>query len=302
MSIELVEYKDCVQPFLIHHSTIRGKLVRLAEVAETILTRHDYPEVVSRLLAELLVMAALLSANLKGKGILTLQLKGDGPVRFMVADATAAGKMRGYADIAEDAAEKLFALKPEKTKLSDIVGKGYIAITLDQGKEPYQGIVELNGESLTETIQDYFTQSEQSGVMLKIAVGKTREDKWRAGGILLQHVSEEGGNLPLAVEVKSQKSEDTPEEQWNRACALATTVKETELLDQYLPPAQLLYRLFNEDGVWVYGATEVEEQCRCSREKISRTLASFPPEELEEYKVNGVISITCQFCSKEENF
>lgn len=297
MPIELVEYKDCVQPFLIHHSGIRGKLVRLAEVADTILTRHDYPEVVSHLLAELLVMAAMLSANLKGKGILTLQLKGDGPVRFMLADTTAAGKMRGYADIAEGGAEKLLALKPEKAKLSEIVGKGYIAITLDQGKEPYQGIVELEGESLIDTVQHYFTQSEQSGVMLKIAVGKTREDEWRAGGILLQHVPEEGGHATQAA-----KPQDTPEEQWHRACVLAETVKETELLDQYLPPQQLLYRLFNEDGVWVYGAAGVEEQCRCSRKKISNTLASFPREEVEGYAVDGVVSITCQFCNNEEKF
>lgn len=302
MSIELVEYKDCVQPFLIHHSSIRGKVVRLADVADTILTRHAYPDVVSHLLAEMLVIATMLSANLKSKGILTVQLKGDGLVKFIVADATATGKMRGYADLAEGAAEKLSALKPEKTKLSDIVGKGYVAITLDQGKEPYQGIVELNGESLTETVQDYFTQSEQSGVMLKIIVGKTREEEWRAGGILLQHMPEEGGNVPLSVEAKERKENDTPEEQWMRACVLAETVKDTELLDQYLPPQQLLYRLFNEDGVWVYGAKEVEEKCRCSREKISRTLASFPQAEIEEYIVEGAVSINCQFCNSSELF
>jgi molecular chaperone Hsp33 len=196
----------------------------------------------------------------------------------------------------------LAALKPEKTKLSDIVGKGYVAITLDQGKEPYQGIVELNGESLTKTVQDYFTQSEQSGVMLKITVGKTREDQWRAGGILLQHIPEEGGNVPLAVEVKARTENDTPEEQWTRACVLAGTVKDTELLDQYLPPPQLLYRLFNEDGVWVYGAVEVEEKCRCSRTKISKTLASFPKDEVEEFIVDGVVSINCQFCNNAEVF
>ena len=110
MSLELVKYKDCVQPFLIHHSSIRGKMVRLAEVVDTILTRHDYPEVVSSLLAELLVVAAMLAGNLKHKGILTLQLKGDGPVRFIVVDATAEGELRGYAQLARSRLGRLRSL------------------------------------------------------------------------------------------------------------------------------------------------------------------------------------------------
>lgn len=302
MAIELVEYKDCVQPFFIHHSNIRGKLVRLAEVSNVILTRHEYPNVVSHLMAELLVVAAMLSANLKGKGILTLQLKGDGPVKFMVADTTASGEMRGYAEMSEDSFDALNALKWGQAKLSQITGKGYLAITLDQGKDPYQGIVDLEGDSLVDTVQHYFTQSEQSGIMLKVMASQTAQGEWRAGGIMLQHVPEEGGNVPLSVEAKERKENDTPEEQWHRACILAETTKETELLDQYLPPQQLLYRLFNEDGVWVYDATTVSEHCRCSREKISRTLASFPRDEVESYVVEGIVSINCQFCNNSEIF
>ncbi len=299
MSVELVEYKDCVQPFLIHHSNIRGKLVRLAEVTDTILKKHDYPEVVSHLLAELLVISAMLSANLKGKGILTVQLKGDGPVRFIVVDSTATGTLRGYAEINEGTQEYLESLKPSKAKLSEVLGKGYICITLDQGKEPYQGIVELSETTIMETLQSYFTNSEQSEVVLKVAVGCSRQNgtpsQWRAGGILLQRVPEEGG-------IQAQDQQESPLEQWQRTCIFTDTVKDSELLDQYLPLQQLLYRLFNEDGVWVNEISEVRAGCRCSRPKITRTLVSFPQEEIQSMAIDGQVSVVCQFCNTKEIF
>lgn len=295
MPIELVEYKDCIQPFLIHHSNIRGKAVRLVNVTETILTRHEYPAVVSHLLAELLVIVAMLSANLKGKGILTVQLKGDGPVRFMVADSTASGKMRGYAEIAEGMREKLEAMKPGAVGIPDILGKGYICITLDQGKEPYQGIVELSGQTLSNTIEAYFTNSEQSEVTVRIAVGRGQREDWHAGGILLQRVPGEGG-------IELEKAHENQEETWQHTCLFMDTVKDVELLDQYLPINQLLYRLFNEDGVWVYDAVQVKAECRCSRKKISRMLASFPQEEIESLMIKGKVSVVCQFCSREQRF
>lgn len=297
MPLELLEYKDCVQPFLIHHSNIRGKVVRLADVTRTILTRHDYPPVVSHLLAELLVIAAMLSANLKGKGILTLQLKGDGPVSFLVVDSTAGGRMRGCAGIAEESKATLRTMKPEQARLAEVLGKGYICITLDQGRgDPYQGIVELSDTTLTETMQGYFTHSEQSQVMMKIAVGRGSETQdWRAGGILLQRVPEEGGTA-LAT------GEDDPAEMWQHNVLFAETVKAEELLDPHLPMQQLLYRLFNEDGVWVYDSAPLKARCRCSRKKIAATLASFPHAEIASLAVKGRVNVTCQFCSTDRKF
>jgi molecular chaperone Hsp33 len=304
MPLELLAYKDCIQPFLIHHSLIRGKMVRLVDVVDTILSRHTYPDVVSHLLAELLVVAAMLSANMKGKGILTLQLKGEGAVRFIVVDATAEGTLRGYADLHENAEEMLAGLTAGHASLTDIMGKGYVAITLDQGGAPYQGIVELAGTSLTDTIHHYFTASDQSELWLTIKVGKTADTKqWRAGGMMLQRVAAEGGSPATATEEASYTSSpESQYEKWQHACLYGDTLHERELLDQYLPPQQLLYRLFNEDGVWIYDPTALHADCRCSREKIITTLRSFSDDDKADMSIDGVITVTCQFCNKDEVF
>lgn len=302
MSIELITYHDIAGPFLIHHSSIRGRVVRLQDVTNTILGRHAYPPVVSYMLAELLLVATMLSANLKGKGILTLQIRGDGPVSLMVVDITAEHALRGYADVSEEDIEMLKQMPPEHAALKSLFGKGYLAITLDIGTEPYQGIVELTGDTLTEAMQTYFTHSEQSEVFIKTAVTREEntqgESNWVAGGIMLQHVPGEGG---VGLAEGSIYDED-PQEQWCRACALTTTLKEEEVTDIHLSPSQLLYRLFNEDGVWVYDAHNVIVGCRCSREKIQRTLKSFSAEDIEAMQVDGIITVICQFCNQAEIF
>lgn len=305
MAIALQTYTDCIQPFLIHHSNIRGKMVRLNEVVDTILTRHDYPEAVSRLLAELIVIATILSANLKHKGLLTVQLKGDGPVRFMVVDATAKGEMRGYADLTEDYAAQIKAIGKNPT-LKQLMGNGFLAITLHQGngREPQQGIVALDGENLAEVVQSYFTTSEQNEVFLRIAVGRNRRQgdtgQWCAGGIMLQYAPHEDGIPP--EDGNLMHFDEDPQEQWRRSNILTDTVKETELLDMYLPLQRVLYSLFNEDGVWVYEASDISVGCRCSRKKITHTLMQFPQEEVESMLEDGTLSVNCQFCNQAEHF
>ena len=323
---------DFAQPFLIDHSNIRGRLVRLNDVVDTILTRHDYPEPVSRLLGELLVVAAMLSGNLKNEGLLTLQLKGKGLVRFIVVDVEFGGKLRGYAELAEGAAEALARMEEKHLapSLSDMVGDGYLAITLDNAysKQPYQGIVGLSGKSLSDTVQSYFTNSEQTEVRLKISVGSMQyggesRAQWCAGGMLLQHVPGEGGKrekgwLPPGSEDNAgvtlhdeaddaaahmRPSNEPDPDLWNRIALFYDTLKPYELLDPLLPTEELLYRLFNEDGVWMYDAAPFQTGCRCSRERISNVLRSFPEEELATMtEEDGTLSVNCQFCNKAEEF
>jgi molecular chaperone Hsp33 len=300
-------FQDYVQPFLIDHSHIRGKVVRLGPTVDTILSRHDYPEPVSRLLAELIVLSTMLSSNLKGKGILTVQLKGDGPVKFMVVDASASGAMRGYAEIHPERMAVLMEQHEEThPKFHELVGKGYLVITLDQGKEPYQGIVELKEGGLTPTLQHYFTNSEQTAVLVKTSVGlqtEKRKTSWCAGGIMLQHIPHEGGHRSENSNIVHFDPDAEPSEQWKRACMFTQTVKDLELLDPYLPPQELLYRLFNEDGVWVYESSSVHEACRCSREKIAKALSQFPKEEVVAMaEDDGKIVVNCQFCNNAEDF
>lgn len=297
-------FADFYQPFLIDESHVRGNFIRLGDAVDTILHRHNYPKVVSKMLGEQIVLACMLSGKLKERGSLTMQVKGsgEGPVKFTVVDVNAEGDVRGYAELADDVVDKLAKLNPQSYTLQDLVGeKGYLAITINTGKanQQYQGIVGLVGESLTDAISEYFGQSEQVGVSIKVAVGhnpKKTSHQWFASGMMLQRVPAEGGKK----RTKKQMMEE--EENWNRATILMGTVKDDELLNPELPAQTLLQRLFNEDGVWVYQPKRLAVGCRCSRARVEDTLAHFSAEDLEEMKMDGVISVNCQFCNKTEIF
>jgi molecular chaperone Hsp33 len=272
-----------------------------------ILSRHNYPDSVSQLLAEQTVLACMLSGNLDTGGSLTMQAKGNGsgPVKFTVVDVKENGDVRGYAELADDAEEKIAALKKEveEPRLKHLLGEGgYLAITMTPtfDGQQYQGIVAMAGEDLAAALTDYFTQSEQIHVSIKAAVGKVTEkgaSKWYASGIMVQRMPAEGGKRRS----KTKLQED--EENWNRASVLMNTVTKGELLNPMLAPQTLLVRLFNEDGVWVYEPKQLQVNCSCSRERIEDVLSTFPPEDIEDMKTDeGVISVNCQFCNKTEVF
>ena len=306
---------DLIQPFLIDHSHIRGQLVRLESVAHTIIEQHRYPKPASKLLAEMLVLAAMLSSNLKSDGILTIQAKGDGPIRFIVVDATSGGDLRGYAEMAKGGKTTLSRMGKTRVaegKLADFLGKGYLAITLDHGDENsrYQGIVELAGTTLADALSDYFTQSQQVEMSVKLAVSPPdgASGTWRAAGIMMERVPTEGGTIGEEQEKqekrrkKSKSGEETSEEQWQRNNLFLKSVKNAELLSGELSSWDLLTRLFNEDGVWAYPPKILQARCRCSREKIERVLGTIPESELEEMFVGKKISVHCQFCNTTESF
>jgi molecular chaperone Hsp33 len=282
---------DLVQPFQIEAPGLRGRLVRLGDAVDTILKRHDYPLPVASLLAEALALAAALSAALKYDGIFTLQLKGDGPVRMLVTDVTSNGTMRGYAEVTGDLPP---AASIAASPVRSLVGKGYLAFTVDQGEhtERYQGIVELTGDSLTECVDHYFRQSEQFSAAIQVTAGKNDEGRWRAGAIMLQR-------LPDQEAIMAREERD---EAWRRSVILMSSVTATELLDPALEPTDLLFRLFHEDGVRVFGQQPINFGCRCSRERAARILASLPRTEVEDLIVDGEVTVTCQFCNETQNF
>jgi molecular chaperone Hsp33 len=282
---------NLVQPFQIEAPGLRGRLVRLGDAVDTILKRHDYPLPVASLLAEALALAAALSAALKYDGIFTLQLKGDGPVRMLVTDVTTNGTMRGYAEVAGDLPP---ASAIAESPVRSLVGKGYLAFTVDQGEhtERYQGIVELTGDSLTECIDHYFRQSEQFSAAIQVTAGKNDAGRWRAGAIMLQR-------LPDQEAIMAREERD---EAWRRSVILMSSVTATELLDPTLAPTDLLFRLFHEDGVRVFEQQQINFGCRCSRERAARILASLPREEVEDLIVDGKVTVTCQFCNETQHF
>jgi molecular chaperone Hsp33 len=288
---------DLVQPFQIDPFGLRGRLVRLGPLLDEILTRHAYPEPVAVMLGEAIGLAAALAGALKYDGVFTLQTKGDGPIRLLVADVASDGAVRGYAQYD---AEKL--TKAAGGEVGDsvprLLGAGHLAFTVDQGEhtERYQGIVALEGATLAECAHHYFRQSEQVEAGLKVAVAR-RPDKdgtprWRGGSLMIQRLPVEG------EEVRREAAEDG----WRRAVILMSSCTAQELVDPELAPEALLFRLFHEDGVRVYRRRELEPRCRCSRERVETVLRMLSAEERAAMKVDGHITVTCQFCSAAYDF
>ncbi len=283
--------KDAVIPFLVNESNVRGRVARLEKAVDGILRRHDYPEPVSKALGELLVIASMLASNLKRDGIFTVQIKGNGPVPMFVVDAVYGGALRGFADVKGELGEV--------SQVTDMTGEGYIAITLDQDGERYQGIVELKGEFFAELIQQYFVQSQQIDTFIHARIAEslnteTKQKCWVAGGIMIERLPEEEAGAELSDAESKQRFE--------HAYALARTVSDGELLGTELGLSDLLYRLYHEDGVWVYDAQLIEDKCRCSREKVEQALVTMPKADVKEMMEEGEVAVHCHFCNTHHRF
>lgn len=289
--------EDVCQPFIIGNGAFRGRLVRLTGAVSEIINRHNDPSEVSALLAEAIVAAVALASGLKYDGIFTLQVQGKGPVHTLVADITSAGDIRACARYdAEELAADL--AKPRAPALTpQLMGSsGHLVFTVDQGPntERYQGVVALSGESLAESIHNYFRQSEQIESALKIAVGAPRDGgAWTAGAVLIQRMPEDGGRP-----VDKEEAEDA----WRTAVILLSSLKDSELLDLNLSPAQILMRLYATVGVGLLDRKPMRAKCRCSRERSERILASFPVEEVKSYAQDGVVHMKCEFCGTDYAF
>lgn len=301
---------NLVLPFQTIRSRVTGKLVRLGGTVDQILKRHAYPDGVSETLGEALALAALIGVGLKFDGRLILQTKTDGPLGMLVADFSTPGSLRGYASYDSAACADL-ASGGERA----LLGTGHLAMTIDPGgdMDRYQGLVALDNTTLTEAADAYFRQSEQLPTFIRLAVAREHGGRdggdagwrWRAGGIMLQHVAHEGGRpadvLAAAEERGAMLGED--DDHWQRVTMLAATVEDHELVDPTLSPERLLYRLFHEEGVRVQEPRGLGEYCTCSRERVFAFLKRFGAQELDDmHEPDGTISVTCEFCSKRYVF
>jgi molecular chaperone Hsp33 len=281
---------DIVAAFQIEGEPVRGRLARLGPAVDQILRAHDYPESVANLLGECCALAALVGSNLKFDGRLIVQAQGSGPVRYVVADYDTSGGLRGYCRFDQDGvaeASKGFARPGARSLLGD----GTFVMTVDQGADMdrYQGITAIEGETLALCAEQYFAQSEQTPTRVRLAVGQADEGQgaqWRAGGMLIQNIAEDDARGPTT-------------EAWTRTQAFFETVGEDELIDPRLSSEQLLFRLFHEDGVRVFGASPLRAFCRCSQDRIETVLKSFAAEERADMvEPDGKIHVTCEYCSK----
>jgi molecular chaperone Hsp33 len=279
-----------VQPFHLHDKPVRGRLVRLGPLADALLTRHESHPAVTALAGQALALTAGLAAALKFRGSFSLQAKGDGPVPMLLADCTDAGALRGYARA--DAARFAALLhEDDAPSAARLLGKGYLAFTCDQGPEMdrYQGIVAIEGDSLTAMTGTYFRTSEQLATHVHLACAPTPAG-WRAGALILERVAGEGG---LAADMDAEAQQEA----WRTAVALAATLTDAELLDDALPGERLLHRLFALEGLALDRARALSYGCRCSRARLAGVLAGFGADDLDHMAEEGTITMTCEFCN-----
>ena len=277
--------------FMIPSQHARGRAVRLDAVLDEILSAHDYPPPIKHLLAEALVLIALIGSLLKDEGAqVTMQAQTEaGPVSLLACDYKD-GDLRGYVDFDADRLTELGA----NPSLHALFGKGYLALTFDLPGERgrYQGIVPLEGDSLADACQSYFIQSEQVPTLIRVAIA-SGTDGCTAAGLLVQHLPDgEEGRERLHVRL------DHPE--WEHVAVMAGSIKHEELLDPALSMDAIVWRLFHEeDEVRVTRGPMLARGCRCTPEHYEKLLSRFPERDRQEMRnEDGIILVDCAFCSR----
>ncbi len=292
MTDRQLDFGDFILPFQVEGLGVRGRLVRLEKTVQDLVGDGRYADDVAFLLATTAALSAVLASGLKYEGTFTLQAQGNGPVGLLLADITSDGDMRGYAKYNADllhGADNTGAMVPR------LLGAGHLAFTVDQGPntDRYQGITELSGGTLADCAQTYFRDSEQLETAVVLDAGRDDKGFIRAGAFMVQKMPDQ----PVDPEIW-----DNYQETWREATVLAATLKASELLDPNLPAGNLLFRLFHERGVRVFDSKPVRHSCRCGRERVENTLASFPEAEINAMRENGMISVTCEFCGLNYTF
>jgi molecular chaperone Hsp33 len=306
---------DVVTPFEVAKLDLRGRVVRLGPAVDEILEKHAYPAPVAKLLGEAVVLTVMLGSALKIEGRFILQTQSDGPVRMLVVDFTAPGKVRACARF--DKTRVAAAIAANKATPGALLGQGHLAMTIDQGPDTsrYQGLVALNGGTLEDAAHEYFLRSEQIPTRVRLTVAEElragnggASHRWRAGGVMLQFLPKsperarvadlDPGDAPPGTEPHSVKEDDA----WVEGRALVETVEDVELVDPSLSSERLIYRLFHEPGVRVFRAADVRAECSCSRGSVEAMLKSFSQDDRDHMVEDGKISVTCEFCSATYKF
>jgi molecular chaperone Hsp33 len=283
-------FSDKLMGFTLPGRNARGRLVRLEGVLEDVLSAHDYPPPITHMLGEALVLGALIGGLLKGETAqMTMQAQTKGGVVNLLVCDYRAGAVRGYADFD---AERLGGLGANPS-LGALFGEGFLAITFEtEGRQRYQGIVPLEGSSLAEACELYFSQSEQIPTLIRVA-SRAGANGRTAAGLLLQHLADgEEGRERLHVRM------DHPD--WEHVAIMAGSLSHDELLDPALSLEAIAWRLFHEEEeVRVLAGERLSRGCRCSAEHYATIIARFPPAEQDAMRnEDGVVVVDCAFCSR----
>lgn len=264
---------DTLQRFVFEHAPIRGEIVHLNATFRAVRERREYPSTVSGLLGEMMAAAALLTASVKFDGRLIMQVRGNGPVRLLVVECSSERTLRATAQWRGEVAPQ---------SLGELVGDGQLVITIDptKGGERYQGIVSLEGHTVSAALERYFQRSEQLETRLWLAC-----DQEQAVGMLLQRLPGEMEDADL----------------WNRAVELGSTLTRDELLN--LPVREMLRRLNHEEDLRLFSGAPVSFRCSCSRERVERVLRMLGADETRGIiQERGAVDVDCEFCGRHFRF
>lgn len=315
MTTSKIAWDDTVLPFQLDASDIRGRVARLDGALEEVLRQHSYPDEIEGLIAEMALLTALIGQSMKLRWKLSLQVRGDGPIRFIATDyygptdEGAPARIRAYASYDPDTIN----LKAEPFSQ---IGKGYFAILIDQGPDmtPYQGVTPLTGDSLSKCAETYFAQSEQIPTRFELTFGRSQirgeDEQWRAGGVLLQHMPKasldlkgDGGSGEDGLLLPEDILDEVEGENWTRANALLDTVDVLELIGPSITPSELLVRLFHEEQPRIYDAQPVKFGCTCSADRVKQSLSIYSAKDIGHMITDeGTVTADCQFCGSHYVF
>ncbi|GFE64730.1 Hsp33 family molecular chaperone HslO [Litoreibacter roseus] len=304
-----IAWDDTVLPFQLDKSDIRGRFARLDGTLNKVLAQHDYPAAVEAAVAEMALLTALIGQTIKLRWKLSLQVRGDGPLRLIATDYFGPSEEGEPARIRAYASYDADRIKADAPHFPQI-GKGYFAVLIDQGDgmTPYQGITPIAGGSLSNCAQTYFAQSEQIPTRFALVYGESHIPgevaEWRAGGIMLQHMpkasplmANEGGTGEAGVLQPEDILEGEAAENWSRVNILLDTVEDIELIGPQIAPTDLLVRLFHEETPIAYDAQAVSFGCTCSEDKVRQSMSIYSAKDIAHMTTDeGNLTADCQFC------
>lgn len=267
---------DQLVRFLFREKDVRGEIVKVASSLDLMLQNHQYAHPVKQLLAELVAATSLLTATLKFEGNIAVQVQGDGPVRFAAVNGNNQQQFRGVVRMQSEIQGDSFI---------DLIGQGFLLVTItpDQG-ERYQGVIPVTGNSLAETLEAYFNQSEQLPTRIYLHTDIQQQHS-KAAGLLLQV-------LPV--------DQDKAKLDFAELETLTDTITAAELLQ--LSPEDMLYRLFHQEVVELFPAQPIEFVCGCSKEKCESAIISLGQTAIEEHIAEGKLEISCEYCNTTYTF
>ena len=262
---------DSVTPFGFESLPVRGALIHLSRSWRRMLRDHDYDALITETLGHAAAATGLIAQSLKFDGAVTLQILGGQGLRMLVMQVTSDLEMRGMAAAVEGAEAQTFA---------DLTQSAQCAVTVDSGKQPYQGIVAIESTSLAASLEHYFERSVQVPSHLALVANDEV-----AGGVLLQQIP----------------GETIAEDDWNRLRFLVETLALKDFADD--AGMQLVGKLFAEDDVRVYESRPVDFRCRCSAAKTEDVLKMLGEAEAREALAEqGGIEVVCEYCGRRRHF